>query len=67
MYCTCVEVLLWGGRYVLSLCGGSVVGKLLYTVVVCMCGCVRLLCTVLVWRCSCENAAMYCPCVEVLM
>jgi len=32
MYCPGVEVLLWGGCYVLSWCGGSVVERLLYIV-----------------------------------
>jgi len=50
MYCPGVEVLLWGGCYVLSWCGGAVVA--------------RLLCTVLVWRCCCGESAMYCPGVE---
>jgi len=67
MYRAGVEVLLWGGCFVLSWCGSPVVG--------------RLLCTVLVWRFCCGEDAMhytgvevllwedtmYCPVVEVLM
>ena len=53
MYCPREEPVFCGYCYVLSWCDCPVVG--------------RLLCTVLVWRCCCGEAAMYCPCVEVLM
>ena len=53
MYCPGVEVLLWGGCYVFSWCGGSVVERLLFTVLV------RRLC--------CWEAAMNCPGEEVLL
>jgi len=52
MYFPGVEVLLWGGCYVLSWCGGAVVGRLLFNV--------------RVWKSSRLEAAMYCPGVEVL-
>jgi len=53
MYCPSVEVLLWGGCYVLCWCGNAVVG--------------RLLCNAIVWMFSCGKAAVYCPGVEVLL
>jgi len=53
MYSIGVEVLLWGGGYGLSWCGGAVVG--------------RLLCTVLVYKCCCWEAATYSSGVDFLL